>query len=281
MSTSDAPEMQRVWQGSAPYWEKHRSLIEQMFAPLTSALIEDARIGAGAKVLDVAGGTGEPSLTIARVVGAGGFVMYTDLVAGMLEAAKSEAEKRGLSNIAFDQCPADSLPFTDNSFDVAVSRLGVMFFPDPVAGVREMIRVVKSSGYVSFLVWAAPKVNPFFHVIANVMERYVESPAQDPDAPGAFRFAPPGKLAAVLKQAGVTETRERLVRFNVAGPVSLEQFWTLRVELSDSLREKVATLAPQQLTAARREVETAAREYFSSGAMSFPAQTLVVSGRKP
>ena len=281
MSTSDATDMQRVWQGSAPYWEKHRSLIEQMFAPLTSALIEDARIGAGAKVLDVAGGTGEPSLTIARVVGADGFVMYTDLAAGMLEAAKAEAEKRGLSNMAFHPCPADSLPFSDNSFDVAVSRLGVMFFPDPIAGVREMLRVIKSGGYVSFVVWVTPKVNPFFHVITKVMERYFESPAEDPDAPGAFRFAPPGKLATVLEQAGVTETNQRLVRFNVAGSVSLEQFWTLRVELSDTLREKVATLTPQQLTAARREVETNAGEYFSEGAMSFPAQALVVSGRKP
>jgi ubiquinone/menaquinone biosynthesis C-methylase UbiE len=281
MSTSDATDMQRAWQDSAPYWERHRSLIEQMFAPLTSALIEEARIGAGAKVLDVAGGTGEPSLTIARVVGADGFVMYTDLVAGMLEAAKAEAEKRGLGNMAFQQCPAESLPFADDSFDVAVSRLGVMFFPDPVAGVREMMRVVKSGGYVSLVVWGAPNVNPFFHVITKVMERYIESPAEDPDAPGAFRFAPPGKLTAVLEEAGITETNQRLVKFNVAGPVSLDQFWTLRVQLSDSLREKVATLTAAQLTAARRDLEVAAREYFSEGAMSFPAQALAVSGRKP
>ena len=64
MITADESDVQRAWRGSAPYWEKHRVLIEQMFAPLTNALIKEARISSGQKVLDVAGGTGEPALTI-------------------------------------------------------------------------------------------------------------------------------------------------------------------------------------------------------------------------
>ena len=123
-----------------------------MFAPLTSGLIEEARIGIGQKVLDIGGGSGEPSLTISSIVGPTGSVMYTDPVAGMVETAQAERGRRGLTNIQFKQCSADDLPFPDGSFDVAVSRLSAMFFADPVAGVREALRVVRNDGYVSFAV---------------------------------------------------------------------------------------------------------------------------------
>ena len=277
---NQASDIARLWEDSAPYWEKYRAIIEQMFAPLTSALIKEAHIASGQKILDVAGGTGEPSLTIAKVAGPSGSVTYTDLVPGMVESARAEGAKRGLTNIQFHQCPADSLPFLDNSFDAAVSRLGVMFFPDPVAGVREMLRVVGPGGYVSFVVWAPNEVNPFFHVVTRVMERYVEAPPEDPDAPGAFRFALPGKLSAILDRAGASEVTERVIDFRIDAAIPLEQFWTLRVELSDSLREKVAKLEAQQVSRVIKEVEESASEFFANGAMSFPARALIVSGTK-
>src|SRR5437764_6628574 len=121
-----------AWQTSARYWDKYRGLIAQMFAPLTAGLVEEARIGIGQKVLDIGGGSGEPSLTIAGVVGPTGSVAYTDPVAGMVETAQAEAASRGLTNIQFRQCSADNLPFADGSFDVAVGRLSAMFFGEPI-----------------------------------------------------------------------------------------------------------------------------------------------------
>src|SRR5260370_37241376 len=107
-----------AWQTSARYWGKHRVLIAQMFAPLTSGLIEEARIGIGQKVLDIGGGSGEPSLTISSIVGPTGSVMYTDPAAGMVESAQTEAHRRGLTNIRFRQCSAYGRPFPDPPFDV-------------------------------------------------------------------------------------------------------------------------------------------------------------------
>src|SRR6266446_7804926 len=170
------------WQTSARYWDKYRELIEQMFAPLTSGLIEEARIGIGQKVLDIGGGSGEPSLSISCIVGPTGSVMYTDPVAGMVETAQAEAGERGLTNIHFRQCSADDLPFADRTFDVAVSRLSAMFFVDPVTGVREALRVICENGFVSFVVWGSKEANPFFSTITDVMDRFVESARQDPDA---------------------------------------------------------------------------------------------------
>src|SRR5438309_681566 len=130
------------WQTSARYWDKYRVLIEQMFAPLTSGLIEEARIGIGQKVLDIGGGSGEPSLTISSIVGPTGSVMYTDPVAGMVETAQAEAGRRGLTNIHFRQCSADDLLFADCAFDLAVSRLSAMLFVDPITAAAEALRVI-------------------------------------------------------------------------------------------------------------------------------------------
>src|SRR5215472_11600476 len=125
-----------AWQISARYWDKYRTLIAQIFAPLTTALVEEARIRTGQNVLDIGGGSGEPSLTISSIVGPTGSVMYTDPVAGMVEAARAEAGRRGKTNIHFRQCSADKLPFADRTFDAAVGRLSAMFFLDPATAMR-------------------------------------------------------------------------------------------------------------------------------------------------
>ena len=280
-SDSQADAVLREWRDSAFYWQKHLDMIRVMFAPLTQALIDDAGIIEGDSVLDVAGGSGEPSLTIADKVGPTGSVTYTDAVAEMVVAAESEAQRRGLKNIVFRHCAADSLPFESESFDVVVCRLGAMFFPDPLAALREMLRVTKHEGVISLAVWAKSELNPFSYTITNVAARYFEVPSSDPNAPGAFRFAEPGSLAEILKEAGANDVRERVLKFNITAPVSPEQFWEVRSETSGTLREKLATLPPSQADLLAQEALKAIREYSSNNQVSFPAQMIVVTARKP
>jgi ubiquinone/menaquinone biosynthesis C-methylase UbiE len=280
MSSEETNKALNAWQTSARYWDKHRALIARMFAPLTSGLIEEARIAAGQKVLDIGGGSGEPSLTIAGIVGPTGSVMYTDPVAGMVEIAQSEAGERGLTNIDFRQCSADNLPFPDDTFDRAVSRLSAMFFGDAVTGVREVLRVIGENGCASFVVWGPKEANPFFSSVSDVLDRFVESPDQDPDAPDAFRFAVPGKLARILKNAGAENVTERQLNFKIEEKISPEEFWQLRSEMSESLRGKIARVAADQLPILKSAAVDAVRKYFVNGKMSFPAEAFIVTGRK-
>src|SRR6202022_885623 len=137
----------------------------------------------GDAVLDVAGGAGEPSLTIAETVGPTGSVTCTDAVAEMGAVAESEAQRRGITNITFQQCSADALPFDNKTFDTVVSRLGIMFFPDPLAALREMLRVTKHEGVIALAVWHKTELNPFFHLVSNVVARYFAAAAPtDPNA---------------------------------------------------------------------------------------------------
>ena len=269
-----------AWQTSAPYWDKHRALITQMFAPITSGLIEEARIGIGHTVLDIGGGSGEPSLTISGIVGPTGSVMFTDPTAGMFESAQTEAGRRGLTNIQFRQCSADDLPFADNTFDVAVGRFSAMFFVDPARAMREVLRVVFRDGCVSFAVWGPKEANPFFSTITDVFDRFVESPKENPDGPDPFRFAVRGKLAAIMQDAGAGKVTERQLDFEIEAAISFEQFWRLRTEMSESLREKLAGLSPKKIEAIKQTVGDAAGKYFVNHKMSFPAQALIVTAKK-
>jgi ubiquinone/menaquinone biosynthesis C-methylase UbiE len=249
-----------------------------MFAPLTWGLVEEAQIGIGQKVLDIGGGSGEPSLTISRIVGPAGSVTYTDPVTGMLQSAQEEAARRGLTNIHFRQCSANDLPFEACTFDVAVGRLSAMFFADPAAALRQALRVVLKDGFVAFAVWGPKQANPFFSTITDVIDRFVKIPPQDPDAAEAFRFSVPGKLAGILEQADAKNVIERQVNFQIEAAISFEQFWQLRTEMSETLREKMVRLTPAQLPIVKQAVADAARRYFASGTMSFPAEALIVSG---
>jgi ubiquinone/menaquinone biosynthesis C-methylase UbiE len=281
MNAENAGEILAAWETSSQYWNKHQALIEQMYAPLSRTLIEEAKIDHGQTVLDIGGGSGEPSLTIAPVVGSSGSVTYTDPAAGMVRAAREEAMRRGLSNIHFHQCSVEQIPFADGYFDVAVSRLSAMFFPDVLRGLREVLRVVKPNGVVSFLVWAGKEVNPFFSVVTEILDRFVQAELEGEDAPTAFRFAVPGKLAKLLQQAGATSVTERAFEFSIEAPITVEQFWELRTEMSDTFRNKLARLVPDQVAAIRYTVQKKMASYFKTGAMVIPGQVLLVTGRKP
>jgi hypothetical protein len=114
-----------------------------------------------------------------------------------------------------------------------------------------------------------------------MIDKFLEVPPQDSDAPDAFRFAVPRKLAEILEQARAKNVTERQLNFQIEAAISFEQFWQLRTEMSGTLREKMARLTPAQLPTIKQAVADAARRYFASGTMSFPAEALIVSGRKP
>lgn len=269
-----------AWETSSQYWNKYQTIIAQMFAPLTRALIEAAAIAPGQTVLDIGGGSGEPSLTIAKLIAPKGSVSYTDPSAGMVQSARDAAQRRNLTNIEFHQASAEKLPFSSASFDVAVSRLSAMFFSDMSAGLREVLRVVKPNGAAVFLVWAEREANPFFSVVTEVLDQFVPAEPEDEDAPGAFRFAPPGKLAKLLKEVGATSIGEQAVDFNIEAPVNIEQFWDLRTEMSDTFRNKLAKLEPSKVELLRQAVIDAAKPYFKTGAMSFPGRARIVECKK-
>jgi SAM-dependent methyltransferase len=269
-----------VWRDSAPFWEKHREVIRQMFAPVTQALVDDGLIGRGHAVLDVGTGPGEPALSIAALAGPEGKVFGIDPAPEMVDAARREKDRLGFRNVQFDVASADRLPYPAETFDAVVCRFGAMFFPSPVDAVREMLRVLKPGRKLVLAVWHFAERNPFFYTLQRVIERYAAPPPPAPGDPDAFRFANPGQLRDVVGEAGATAPCERLLQFTIQAPISVEDFLTLRCEMSEKLRATVATLSKEQLTELKRRALEALQGHSTDRGMSFPAEVLIVSGTK-
>jgi len=268
------------WTGSAPFWEKHREIIRHMFAPVTQALAEDARIAPRQVVLDLATVPGEPALTLSAIVGPEGTIFGIDPIPEMVAAARRAAEHLGATNAQFEVALADHLPFPDNTFDAAISRFGIMFFPSPAGAIREMLRVLKPEGKLALAVWHFAARNPFHYSLSRVIDRHIEPPPLAPDAPDAFRFANPGKLLKILHEAGVADPRERLLQFTIQAPMSVQDFLQLRLDISDKLRTKIAKLPPSQLSEVKREALASLAEFSTQEGISFPAEILILTGAK-
>ena len=277
------PDQQVInrWTGSAPFWEKHREIIRQMFAPVTDALVADAQIASRQSVLDVATGPGEPALTIASLIGPQGKIVGVDPIDEMVAAARREANRLELNNVQFDVAFADHLPFPNDTFDAVISRFGVMFFPSPVEGICEMLRVLKPGQKMALAVWHFAERNPFHYLLSRVVDRYVAPTPLEPDARDAFRFAAPGKLLKILNEAGVSAPTERLFQFTMHASTSLEDFFALRLEVSEKLREKFSMLSPHQKVELKREALEAISQYSTGSEICLPAEVLILSGTKP
>lgn len=269
------------WQANAAYWVKYADTLHSILSPVTKALIADAGIRSGQSVLDIAGGAGEPALSIAETVGPTGQVTCTDAFHEMLARANTRASKLGLTNVTFRQCLADCLPFTDDTFDVVTCRLGIMLFTDPPKALSEMLRVLRPGGTITLVVWHKSELNPFCSIPANVISRHVPASPSEPDGPGAFRFAEKGKLAGLLSEAGAEDIEERLLEFDLEAPLSFSQFWEMRSQTSGTLREKLATVTVAKTLDIEREVRDESLGYFQAGKMKFPASMIVVSAKKP
>src|SRR5437588_10274041 len=119
----------RDWDQASKGWREWSEFIDRMTAPVSERLMTMARVESGQRVLDVAAGYGEPSLTAAKIVGPQGEVVATDISAGMLAYGRERAAAAGLQNIEFVESDAASLDFPPGSFAAAVSRWGIIFEP--------------------------------------------------------------------------------------------------------------------------------------------------------
>jgi SAM-dependent methyltransferase len=277
---SQQAEVTRGATSSAPFWEKYREVVRELFAPVSEALIEDAGVVSGSSVLDVATGHGQPALRIAEVVGPAGEVVGADPATGMIEEARRVASQFSLKNVRFEVAGADSLPFSDDHFDAVVSRFGVMFFPSPVNGIREMLRVLKPGKTMSFAVWHYLDNNPFHYILARIVNRFSPEPELPPDAPGPFRFATPGKLRSIVAEAGARDVSERLFRFSINAPMNVEDFWNFRCDWAENLRRRLAVLPTEAFIEVKKQVLDEFRSYVKGAGVSFPGEALIVSGRK-
>src|SRR6476620_11636848 len=152
--------------------EKWDSIIMDQLCPVGAAIIEHLDIAEDHQHLDIASGTGEPGLSIARLLPKGRVVL-TDLVAEMLDIAARRARAQGIANIETRVCSADDLPFDDATFDSVSVRFGYMFFPDVAKATAEFARVLAPGGRLCSSAWVKPEDNPWTTIAMQAIESEV------------------------------------------------------------------------------------------------------------
>jgi ubiquinone/menaquinone biosynthesis C-methylase UbiE len=204
--------------------ERFKRQSAEMGSAVTEAVVEEARVVSGVRVLDVACGAGEPSISIAALLSGTGEVIGVDMAAEPLKVARERATKRGLPNVEHMQADVHALPFADASFDRVTSRLGVMFFVDLPKALSEMHRVLRPSGRVALLAWGAME-QPYFDMTIGTVRRMhpeLEIPAT---AKQMFKFGVSGTLAAALGEAGFSEAEDRVRSLRWDWHGSPEDMW--------------------------------------------------------
>jgi SAM-dependent methyltransferase len=204
--------------------ERFKAQSAEMGAAVTEAIVEAAAVTPNMRVLDLACGSGEPSISIAALLQGTGQVVGLDMAAAPLEVARARARKRGLENVEYVQGDVHALPFAEESFDRVTSRLGVMFFGDLPKALGEMRRVLKPGGRVALLAWGAMQ-QPYFERTIGTLRRM----RPELDVPGAalamFKFGVAGTLGAALGEAGFSAVDERLQRIPWDWHGTPEELW--------------------------------------------------------
>lgn len=210
----------RQWDESAAGWDRHGSAIRNWLRDATQAMLSMANIKSGQRVLDIAAGAGDQTLDIAERVGPSGEVLATDISPGILEFALANVRRAGFDNVSVKVADCESLGLQGADFDAAVSRLGLMFLPDPLGGLKEIRAALRPGAACCAVVFSTPMSNPCLTVLMQTALAHAGLPPRDPFTPGGLlSLGKPGLLDALFREAGFAEvaTTRMSAPFRLAG----------------------------------------------------------------
>ncbi|NRD43317.1 class I SAM-dependent methyltransferase [Corallococcus exiguus] len=196
-------EQTKLWNGTAGHaWADNQEVLDAMFRPFEDLLAEAVVASSARQVLDVGCGTGSTTLAVARRLGTKGRCTGIDISEPMLAAARARTEQEG-TPARFIRANAQLHAFEPASFDMIISRFGVMFFDDPVRAFANLRHAARNDAALLAIAWRSPSENPFMTTAERAAAPLVSNiPARRPDAPGQFAFADSNRIHRILEESG-------------------------------------------------------------------------------
>ncbi|RIX79563.1 class I SAM-dependent methyltransferase [Acidovorax cavernicola] len=197
-------EQAALWNGRAgSAWVQTQAVLDAMFQPLEARLTDAVRAVGARRVLDVGCGTGRTTLAVARQLGATGECLGIDISAPMIEAARARAAREALPSVRFVCADVQGHAFEPAAFDMVISRLGVMFFDDPVRAFANLRGAAADGAALRCIAWRGGADNPFMTVAERAAAPLLPGlPPRRPNAPGQFAFADRARVADILGASG-------------------------------------------------------------------------------
>jgi ubiquinone/menaquinone biosynthesis C-methylase UbiE len=272
-------EQMKLWNGLAGRaWVEAQELLDQMFKPLEDLLVGAVSSGAGRQVLDVGCGTGSTTLSVARLLGAKGRCMGIDISEPMITAARARAEREG-TPAGFILANAQDHAFEAASFDMIISRFGVMFFDDFVRAFANLRRAAKEHAELRFVAWRSASENPFMTTAERAAAPLLPNiPARRPDAPGQFAFADQRRVSRILEESGWAEIDIRPIDVACTLPDKEQVRYMARF---GPVGQVLHEADDQTRTQVIETVRAAFEPYVRGAAVRFTAACWLVSARAP
>ncbi|MCC7103744.1 MAG: methyltransferase domain-containing protein [Chloroflexi bacterium] len=195
-------EMTRAWDGEeGERWAEHASRYDASARRYGVRLLDAAGILTGERVLDIGCGCGETTRQ-AALRSETGETLGVDLSGPMLAVARQRSQADGISNARFVQADAQVYPFERQTFDLAISRFGAMFFDDPVAAFRNIRGALRPGARLALLAWQEPRRNEWMLAIRDALAMGRTLPEPPLGVPGPFGLAQPDDVRRFLRKAG-------------------------------------------------------------------------------
>jgi SAM-dependent methyltransferase len=266
------------WQDAAKAWNDWGPTLREWLGPVTDAMFDMARIEAGSRVLDVAAGAGDQSLSAAERVGVNGHVLATDISSNILEFAAENALVQGYENFNTKVTDGEELDVPVGSFDAAISRVGLIYFPDQQKALGNIRRALKTGGWFSAVVYSTPQNNDFFSTPVSIIRERAKLPPPAAGQPGPFSLGSPGILKDTLATAGFTDIEERVMSAPLILPKAADCVRFER-ESFGALHQMLGSLDASEQNDVWEEIAVALGEYETDSGFEGPCEMVVVSGR--
>ena len=269
------------WNGpGGEHWTERQPLQDILLAPISQILIDSAAANSGERIVDVGCGCGSTSIALAQAVAPSGFVLGIDISAPMLARARQLAPK----TLPVDFVLADATvhPFDPASFDLLVSRFGVMFFAEPALSFANLRRALKPTGRLAFVCWREPRENPMLMTPLQAAYKHVPKlPQPGPEDPGPFSFASEERVRRILREAGFVDVAivPRNLSLDIAIGRGLEAAVQGAIEIGPASR--ALHDHPEDVRAAAKEsIREALKPFVRGETVPLPAAIWIVTARK-
>jgi SAM-dependent methyltransferase len=268
------------WQSASEAWYRWSPTLNEWLGKATDRMLEMTGIVSGHKVLDIAAGAGEQSITTAKRVGPTGSVLATDIAPNILEYAKQLAEQNGISNIDTAVMDGENLTLDDNTFDAVISRVGLIYFPDQQRALKEMLRVLKPGGKVGAIVYSIPEKNKFFSVPVSIIRKRAQLPPPLPGQPGPFSLGGDGVIDKAFSDAGFVNVRSE----RIDSPLILstaKECVRFEKESFGALHQMMSGLSESEKISVWEEIEEELKKFEGETGFVGPCEMMVAVGEKP
>ncbi|MEA2475590.1 MAG: hypothetical protein QOE06_3505 [Thermoleophilaceae bacterium] len=240
----------------------------------------------GERVLDIGCGFGDTAQRIAGLVGPEGSVLGVDAAERFIEASKEDAAANGVANVAFEVCDVEAGGFEER-FDLAFSRMGTMFFANPVAAMRNVRRALEPGGRLCMVVWRRKLDNDWMHSAELVVKRFLDEPEETDEprcGPGPFSMADADTVSAQLFAAGFEDVS--LTRSDLDILMGLDMDEAVELVMALGPAGELLRMAGEDADGIRPKLAALIRDAFEGfvgpdGRVNGPSSSWIVQARAP